>query len=170
MTKKIGVKSLSILIENNLVKYLHDSVLTFISFITLYLLLFHFTSSWIYNRTVSSSIIIIYFLRFSSFSKFLNRKTRLLEIFNSNTLYGGLIAIYSFIVQKLFVRGIYLTLQKSTFSHDILSHSFSPHHRIRKDHCFFQFFSIFHLIERGILILSTYNPITHNFICLYWKL
>ncbi len=85
--KKIGVKSLSILIENNSVYYL--TTLYFISFLLFTFFFFIYYDGFIKN--VISSIIIFTFY-YSQVFKFF-KKDAFIEIFNSNTFYGGLIAI-----------------------------------------------------------------------------
>lgn len=85
--KKIGVKSLSILIEKK--PTLNLSVLYFISFLSFTLFFFSFYNDVFKNTLYSLIILMSFSLQVFKFSK---RET-LIKIFNSNVLFGGLISI-----------------------------------------------------------------------------
>ncbi len=88
--KRIGVKSLSILIEKK--STLNLSILYLISFLSFTLFFFSFYDDILEN--VLYSLIILISLSFQVF-KFSKNET-LIKIFNSNIMFGGLIAILIF--------------------------------------------------------------------------
>ena len=85
--KRIGVKSLSILIEKK--STLNLSILYFISFLSFTLFFFSFYDNILKNVLYSMIILISFIFQVLKFSK----NETLIKIFNSNILFGGLLAI-----------------------------------------------------------------------------
>ena len=93
--KRIGVKSLSILIEKKPVFFI--SIFYLISFILFSLFFFSFYENSLFNVICSFFILSFFFLQILHFEK----KKKLIKIFKSNVWYGGFISVLIFLCNYL---------------------------------------------------------------------
>ena len=93
--KRIGVKSLSILIEKKPVFFI--SIFYLISFILFSLFFFSFYENSLFNVICSFFILSFFFLQILHFEK----KKKLIKIFKSNVWYGGFISGLIFLCNYL---------------------------------------------------------------------